>query len=132
MKAGIFLIACAALAPASQGHAQDATPGGLDMSGMMSMDMNDMSHMAMPGMYGTYTMTREASGTSWQPDATPMAGIHAMGDGAENPWTTMWHGTSISSTTTRAARAGTTRLFPPAWACSWANVHWPAAHSARA
>ncbi len=38
--------------------------------------------MAMPmrGMLGSYPMTREASGTSWQPDATPHGGIHTMKD----------------------------------------------------
>lgn len=40
-------------------------------------------------MYGQYAMTREASGTSWQPDATPMEGLHRM----IGPWSTMWHGT---------------------------------------
>jgi len=44
--------------------------------------------MFMPGLYGPYPMTREASGTSWQPDSTPMDGIHHMSD----DWMTMWHG----------------------------------------
>jgi hypothetical protein len=44
--------------------------------------------MAMHGAFGPYPMTREASGTSWQPDATPMDGVHLMaGD-----WMAMWHG----------------------------------------
>ncbi len=34
------------------------------------------------------SMFRDASGTSWQPDSTPMEGIHHMYD----PWMTMWHG----------------------------------------
>jgi hypothetical protein len=39
-------------------------------------------------MYGGYPMSRESSGTSWQPDASPDQGIHAMyGD-----WSTMTHG----------------------------------------
>jgi hypothetical protein len=42
----------------------------------------------MAGMFGPYPMTREASGTSWQPESTPMEGIHHMGD----EWTTMTHG----------------------------------------
>ena len=42
----------------------------------------------MPGLYGDYGMEREASGTSWQPDTTPMSGMHAMRDA----WTTMLHG----------------------------------------
>jgi hypothetical protein len=44
--------------------------------------------MGMPGMYGGYDMTREASGTSWQPDSTPMGGIHGM----TGAWLTMLHG----------------------------------------
>lgn len=48
----------------------------------------DMPTEAMSGMYGPYPMTREASGTSWQPDRTPMEGIHAT----NGPWMTMWHG----------------------------------------
>lgn len=48
------------------------------------------SHTGKPmqGMFGPYPMTREASGTSWQPDATPLEGIHSM----SGPWTTMVHG----------------------------------------
>src|ERR1051325_8194554 len=34
---------------------------GMDMSGM------EMGEMPMNGFYGPYPMTREASGTSWQP-----------------------------------------------------------------
>ncbi|MFA5275655.1 MAG: hypothetical protein WC417_02040 [Candidatus Omnitrophota bacterium] len=34
-------------------------------------------HM-MTGMYGQYPMTREASGTSWQPDSTPLQGLNFM------------------------------------------------------
>jgi hypothetical protein len=42
----------------------------------------------MHGMYGGYSMSREASGTAWQPDSTPMEGIHLMpGD-----WMLMIHG----------------------------------------
>ncbi len=44
--------------------------------------------MQMPGMYGRYSMTREGSGTSWQPDATPMQGLHQMHD----TWLTMEDG----------------------------------------
>ena len=48
----------------------------------------DASPMSMAGLYGSYAMTREASGTSWQPDSTPMPGVHA----AEGEWMTMLHG----------------------------------------
>jgi uncharacterized cupredoxin-like copper-binding protein len=42
----------------------------------------------MPAAFGRYPMTRESSGTSWQPDASPHEGIHrTLGD-----WMTMTHG----------------------------------------
>jgi hypothetical protein len=48
----------------------------------------DAATSAMPGMLGAYPMTREASGTSWQPDSSPHEGMHSMGD----TWTSMLHG----------------------------------------
>ncbi len=42
----------------------------------------------MSGLYGRYDMTRESSGTSWQPDSTPTEGIHGM----QGAWMTMLHG----------------------------------------
>ena len=42
----------------------------------------------MRGMYGPYAMERESSGTAWQPDASPHAGIHRM----VGEWSTMTHG----------------------------------------
>lgn len=44
--------------------------------------------MMMRGMLGPYPMSREASGTSWQPEATPMEGIH----GTLGGWMWMAHG----------------------------------------
>ncbi|HEV2321946.1 MAG TPA: hypothetical protein VGT42_06225, partial [Gammaproteobacteria bacterium] len=44
--------------------------------------------MAMPGSLGAYPMSRESSGTSWQPDATPMPGIMSV----EGDWMIMVHG----------------------------------------
>ena len=42
----------------------------------------------MSGLYGRYDMARESSGTSWQPDSTPMQGIHTM----QGDWMAMLHG----------------------------------------
>jgi hypothetical protein len=50
--------------------------------------MPSMPGMAMHSAYGPDPMTREGSGTSWQPDATPMDGLHQMGD----VWMFMEHG----------------------------------------
>jgi len=44
--------------------------------------------MAMPGALGGYPMSREASGTSWEPDVTPMDGVMSM----DGEWMTMVHG----------------------------------------
>src|ERR1700683_2402426 len=46
-----------------------------------------MEH-SMSGIYGPYPMSREASGTSWQPDATPFKGIDWM----SHDWMFMVHG----------------------------------------
>ena len=73
-------------------HAMAAMPG-MDTShgehAGMDMGHGDMGHgdMVMRAAFGPYAMNREASGTSWQPDATPHMGVHRMaGD-----WTLMVH-----------------------------------------
>jgi hypothetical protein len=72
--------------------AMDHDMPGMDMDhGMADMDMDDhkMDGMAMHGLLGGYAMSREASGTSWQPDAAPHEGIHLTpGD----DWMVMLHG----------------------------------------
>ena len=55
---------------------------------MPGMDHEAMGKMAMHGALGTYAMTREASGTSWQPDSSVMDGLHIM----SGPWMIMVHG----------------------------------------
>ena len=44
--------------------------------------------MHMTGALGPYSMTRDASGTAWQPESTPMEAIH----GQYGNWSTMLHG----------------------------------------
>jgi hypothetical protein len=48
--------------------------------------------MNMTGMFGPYSMMREASGTSWQPDSSPHSGIMGM----TGEWQTMVHGFAYS------------------------------------
>ncbi len=57
----------------------------MDMKGMDMSDM-DMSQ-PMAGALGPYSMSREASGTSWQPDASPHDGLHS----SHGPWMIMFH-----------------------------------------
>ncbi len=56
----------------------------------MTMPMQEsqdqsMKLMEMNGMYGQYPMSRESSGTSWQPDSTPRLGLHSQ----KKNWTFM-------------------------------------------
>ncbi len=64
-----------------------------------SMPQHPMSHQMpgkapghemheMMGFLGSYSMSREGSGTSWQPDSSPMEGIHWT----RGAWTGMVHG----------------------------------------
>ncbi len=65
----------------------DAMPEGQDHSAMAGMDMGYGGH-EMTGALGTYGMTREASGTAWQPDSSQHAGIHLT----SGEWSFMLHG----------------------------------------
>lgn len=68
-----------------------------DMSGMAMHGMH-----AMRGLLGSYGMTREASGTSWQPEASPHEGLHR----ASGPWTLMLHGYATLVDSDQAGPAG--------------------------
>jgi hypothetical protein len=53
------------------------------------MEEHGMSgHGAMTGFLGPYVMTREASGTSWQPDTSPHEGLYRQLE----EWSVMTHG----------------------------------------
>jgi hypothetical protein len=58
----------------------------------MEMNHEDMvvaDYRVMTGALGAYPMTRESSGTSWQPDSSEHAASHAM----SGDWMLMAHGT---------------------------------------
>jgi hypothetical protein len=63
-----------------------------NMAGMQHEGMNHAGHAGMQhdmkGFFGPYSITREGSGTSWLPDATPHEGIHSSANG----WMFMTHG----------------------------------------
>jgi len=98
------LVAAAALLTAGPAGAQDMpgmdhakSPQPAAASGQTGRDMASMPGMDMPGMdmsrpmsgaLGPYGMSREASGTAWQPDASAHDGVHI----ARGPWTVMLHG----------------------------------------
>ncbi len=62
--------------------AVDSTDMSGDMAGM------NMGGPMMAGATGSYSMMRDASGTAWQPDSTPMEGLNGTLAG----WSTMLHG----------------------------------------
>jgi hypothetical protein len=73
-------------------------------------DMPGMQHMhdmAMPGMLGPYGMSREASGTAWQPESTPHMGVHTMSNG----WHLMTHGFANLVYDRQAGPRGDTKTF---------------------
>jgi hypothetical protein len=57
------------------------------MAGMQPGGMHHGGH-EMHGLFGPYPMTREASGTSWQPEAAPHEGVHWT----SGAWMGMVHG----------------------------------------
>lgn len=84
-----LLLIGTALAIGSPAVAQEMTHDGHDMGQMGPMPgmTHDTHHMAMSGALGPYPMSRDASGTAWQPDVSPHEGIHIMaGD-----WMLMGH-----------------------------------------
>lgn len=61
----------------------------------------------MHGFYGSYPMTREASGTSWQPQITPHQGVHWMaGD-----WMLMAHGFAFGIYDNQGGPRGDDKFF---------------------
>jgi hypothetical protein len=64
---------------------------------------------AMHGWYGPYRMQREASGTSWQPEATPMEGLHVMYE----DWMFMFHGFAFGVYDYQSGPRGDRKFFSP-------------------
>jgi hypothetical protein len=81
---------------AAQPDSQSNTPpksdrsdmGGMDMPGMEMSGSKSDDMPPMTGAFGPYAMSREASGTSWQPESTLDGGLHFMA----GPWMLMAHG----------------------------------------
>jgi hypothetical protein len=81
-----------------------------DMPGMpgMSMPASDtMAAMASTGVLGNYPMTRDASGTSWQPDAAAHRGIHLM----DGNWMFMLHAQLLGIYDTQSGPRGDDQAF---------------------
>ena len=78
----------------------------MDMShGMAGMDMGAAT---MHGLLGAYAMNREASGTSWQPDAAPHNAIHL--DVADD-WMVMLHARVLGALDSQSGPRGDSSAF---------------------
>jgi hypothetical protein len=70
--------------------------------------MGEMSGMSgMSGMYGAYPMSREASGTAWQPETAGHEGLHLT----RGPWMVMLHGFADLVYDDQGGPRGDTKLF---------------------
>src|SRR3979409_457150 len=61
----------------------------------------------MTGALGNYSMMRDASGTSWQPESSTMEGIHGIYD----DWATMIHGYASLVYDHQGGRRGANKTF---------------------
>ena len=120
-RASVVITAIISLAIAAQSLnslGQEASHPDMEhsMSGMEHSIMNGMEtnhaeglHQGMSGMYGPYSMTRESSGTAWEPEATPMQGMHLMaGD-----WMLMFHGFAFGVYDYQGGHRGDRKFFSP-------------------
>lgn len=91
MKIPPRFVAALVIASASPALAQEPGAPASSASATQPVEHSQMAHAmaghGMRGAFGDYPMTREASGTAWQPDASEHAGVHFFTDG----WTIMTH-----------------------------------------
>lgn len=95
--ASLFVLASAAQAqdhsgPAGHAASPAQTPAADPHAGhdMSAMDMTGMAHgpeHVMTSALGPWTMSRDASGTSWQPDLSEHGGVHSQ----RGDWSIMTH-----------------------------------------
>ena len=82
-------------------------PVAAQMNDMPGMDMSAMHDMPMTGILGSYPMSRDSSGTSWQPEVAEHQGIHeTLGD-----WSLMGHATITGIYDSQSGPRGTTQWF---------------------
>ncbi|MBV8199522.1 MAG: hypothetical protein JOZ15_02755 [Acidobacteria bacterium] len=103
-------------APGTPGAASgEAAQGATDTHG--AHDMNDLQGMqgmhamhgmhAMRGLLGPYGMSREASGTSWQPQSSPHEALFTQ----RGPWALMLHGQAFLIYDDQEGKRGGSKWF---------------------
>jgi hypothetical protein len=96
--------------PADTTQRANPTPVTHDHSAMSHTSMHGGMHMGempMRGMYGPYSMSREASGTAWQPEAARHEGVHIM----TGAWMIMLHGFADVVYDDQGGHRGDTKVF---------------------
>jgi hypothetical protein len=98
--------------PAAPGEANrqpSAAAGQAQTGNMPGMNSDEMTGMDMPmtGLFGNYSMSRDASGTSWQPDLVEHHALHAMVD----DWMLMGHLMLLGVYDTQSGPRGDDKLF---------------------
>lgn len=68
---------------------------------------HQMSGMHMQGQFGPYPMSREASGTAWNPDSTPHQGVEFM----SGEWALMGHANLFGVYDDQGGRRGANKTF---------------------
>jgi hypothetical protein len=74
-------------ASASSAPQPASSTGNADTTRDEDGNMTEHAHMVLSAALGPYPMTREASGTAWQPDSSVHEGVHV----AVGEWTVMSH-----------------------------------------
>lgn len=99
----------------SHQHTRGGMNGSMDSGSMAGHDMPEMSgshpnkRHDRTGMLGSYAMSREASGTSWQPESSPESGVHFT----RGEWMGMFHGSAALVYDDQGSDRGNEQLFSP-------------------
>jgi len=103
---------------AQDAHQHGAPPA--QHESMAGMDHGTMGHDTMGGMHGllsSYGLSREASGTSWQPEAASHAGLHLPAD----DWMVMLHGRVNGIANWQSGPRGGDQVFSTSMAMAMAS-----------
>jgi hypothetical protein len=122
-----------AAAPAMQGmpgmeghdahgaHGTPGAPGSEAMPGMPGMEGHEAhGHHAMPALLGPYGATREASGTSWQPESAPHEALMAR----RGPWWLALHGQALVAYDRQEGERGASKWFSSNFLMGMATRTW--------
>jgi hypothetical protein len=92
-----------------------------EMSGMADMESHGAhGHHAMPALLGPYGATREASGTSWQPESAPHEALMAQ----RGLWTLALHGQAFVVFDRQEGERGATKWFSSNYLMGMATRPW--------